>query len=239
MTTRPIVAGERRPGRTTARRPRELLSVLLMACGLQGANAAQSGAAVGWGYQVLPPMDPATRFVAVSAGGAHTVGLKPDGTVAAWGNNYNGECDVPVGLTNVAAVAAGDDWSLTLRRDGAVAAWGNNCCGQTNVPAGLDGVVAIAAGDAHGLALRSDGSLVAWGGFLGPQGGFWPDAVPPGLGGVVAIAAGAAHDLALRADHTVVSWGLDDYYTNVPAGLSNVVASRLGRAPRGRTIAWR
>jgi hypothetical protein len=42
---------------------------------------------------------------------------------------------------------------------------------------------------------------------------------------VVAIAGGGYHSLALKADGTVTVWG-DNYYgeTNVPAGLSNVVA---------------
>ena len=34
------------------------------------------------------------NIVAVATGGAHIVGLKSDGTVAAVGDNYNGECNV-------------------------------------------------------------------------------------------------------------------------------------------------
>jgi hypothetical protein len=36
--------------------------------------------------------------VAIAAGNVHSLALKADGTVVAWGNNYYGECNVPVGL---------------------------------------------------------------------------------------------------------------------------------------------
>jgi hypothetical protein len=42
---------------------------------------------------------------------------------------------------------------------------------------------------------------------------------------VVAIASGLDHNLALKRDGTVVAWGLNSHgQTNVPSGLSNVVA---------------
>ena len=48
------------------------------------------------------------------------------GTVAAWGDDSQGQCDVPGGLSNVVAVAGGGAHSLALRADGTVAAWGDN-----------------------------------------------------------------------------------------------------------------
>jgi len=45
----------------------------------------------------------------------------------------------------------------------------------------------------------------------------------------MAVAAGYYHNLALRSNGTVVAWGLNsDGQTNVPAGLSNVVAVAAG-----------
>jgi alpha-tubulin suppressor-like RCC1 family protein len=126
-------------------------------------RAGQSGSVVGWGYQVTPPTDAGARLVAISGGGNHTLALRADGTVSAWGENYLGQCAVPSGLSNVLAVAAGGDHSLALRQDGTVAAWGENSGGQTDVPTNLAGVVAIAAGGSHSLALKSDGTVVAWG----------------------------------------------------------------------------
>jgi alpha-tubulin suppressor-like RCC1 family protein len=67
----------------------------------------------------------------------HSLALRQDGTVAAWGENYYGKCDVPAGLGNVAAIAVGMDHSLALRQDGSIVAWGDNNRGQCNVPAEL------------------------------------------------------------------------------------------------------
>src|SRR5262249_38667691 len=77
----------------------------------------------------------------VAAGDHHSLALKADGTVVAWGGNELGQLGdgsttnrpspvaVP-GLTNVAQVAAGFDHSLALKGDGTVLAWGNNTDGQ-------------------------------------------------------------------------------------------------------------
>ena len=104
-----------------------------------------------------------SNAVAVAAGGSHSLALRSDGTVEAWGRNTYGQVDVPADLTNAVAIAGGAYHSLALRSDGTVEAWGRNNYGQTNVPVGLSNVVAIAGGDSHSLALRDDGTLVAWG----------------------------------------------------------------------------
>ena len=150
----------------------------------------------------------------------HSVAVKADGTVAAWGANGHGETNVPAGLTGVVATAAGWNHSLALKQDGTVVAWGNSGA-HTTVPTGLAGVVAIAAGGSSSLALKQDGTVVGWGDFSEGQ--------PAGLTDVVAIAAGANHSLALKQDGTVVAWGYDgDGNLNVPTGLTDVVAIAAG-----------
>ena len=71
----------------------------------------------------------------VVAGVAHTVALKSDGTVVAWGQNSSGQL--------------GD--GTTTQRDSPVA-----------VP-GLTGAVAVSTGGYHTVALKSDSTVVAWG----------------------------------------------------------------------------
>jgi Regulator of chromosome condensation (RCC1) repeat len=90
----------------------------------------------------------------VDAGTYHSLALKSDGTVVAWGNNSLGQLNVPAGLTGVVDIAAGSGHSLALKGDGTVVAWGNNFDGQSNVPAGLTNVVDVDAGDFHSLALK-------------------------------------------------------------------------------------
>jgi hypothetical protein len=100
----------------------------------------------------MPPTDLA-GVKAVAAGGYHTLALKADGTVVAWGYNDNGQTDVPVGLTDVTAVAGGQDFSLALKADGSVVGWGHDNVGQLSVPAGLSHVFAIAVGGGTSYAL--------------------------------------------------------------------------------------
>lgn len=81
--------------------------------------------------------------VAIAAGDMHTLALKGDGTVWAWGYNQNGRLGYgrdhgpnkmePVqvkGLTDIIMISAGSEHSLALRNDGTVWAWGRNMEGQ-------------------------------------------------------------------------------------------------------------
>ena len=132
--------------------------------------------------------------VAIAAGSEHSLALRADGTVVAWGNSNDGRIALPAGLANIVAVAAGAEHSLALRADGRVIAWGKADSGRTAVPADLTNVIAIAGGIAHSVALRADGTLVAWG--AADQG---QTAVPLGLGSVYELsAAGGFHTAVLR-----------------------------------------
>jgi alpha-tubulin suppressor-like RCC1 family protein len=50
------------------------------------------------------------------------VALKSDGTVVAWGQNSDGQTNVPVGLRGVMAIAAGSRHTVALKSDGTVVA---------------------------------------------------------------------------------------------------------------------
>jgi len=190
------------------------------------------------GQSTPPPT--LTDAVSVSAGAAHTLALRADGTVVAWGANTFGQSIVPANLTAVVALAAGAAHSLALRADGTVIAWGANTFGQATVPAGLATVIAVAAGGTHSIALKSDGTIIAWGDNTSGQ-----TTVPAGLSSVVALAAGAAHSAALRADGTVVAWGYNGSgQTSVPPTLTGVTALAAGDyhtlalRTDGTTVAW-
>ena len=123
----------------------------------------------------------------IAAGYYHSIALKADGSVWAWGSNITGqigdgtavEKSSPVQVlppgSGVIKVAAGRLYSLALKADGSVWAWGQNAWGQigdgtnTNrfapvqvLPPG-SGVINIVAGRDFILAIKADGSIWAWG----------------------------------------------------------------------------
>jgi len=150
----------------------------------------------------------------------HSLALRTNGQVAAWGRNDEGQTNVPLDLNGVIAIAAGNTHSLAIKSNGTVAAWGDNSSGQCDVPAGLTNVTAVTAGFNHSVALKSDGTVVAWG-----DNTYGQLEVPVGLSNIIAIAAGDSHTLAVKADGSGVGWGWDgDGETDFPAGATNLVA---------------
>ena len=138
--------------------------------------------------------------VAIAAGLSHSMALCSDGTLAAWGTNYDGQ------LGN-ATTSAGSLLPVLVSKTGGLS-------GKTPV--------AIACGAVHSLALCSDGSIATWGsnnnGQLGNSSTTSSSvAVAVNRTGVLAsktvtaVSAGFYHSVARCADGTVASWG-DNFY---------------------------
>jgi alpha-tubulin suppressor-like RCC1 family protein len=169
----------------------------------------------------VSPVSPSIR---IAAGDDHSLALKNDGTISAWGNDAYNQTTDAAGVTNARAVAAGGMFSLALLNDGTISAWGNNTQNQTTIPAEATGIVAIASGYEHALALKDDNTVIAWG-----RNDVGQATIPSGLKDVAAIAAGDFHSLALKYDGTVVAWGWDTAsQSTVPVGLTDVVAIAAG-----------
>jgi alpha-tubulin suppressor-like RCC1 family protein len=232
-----------------------LAGVTSVASGMQHALALRNDGTVwAWGYNgfgQLGTVNPAgfsniplevngiAGITAIAGGAYHSLALKGNGEVWAWGYNGSGELGngtntnspAPVavtGLTGVVAIACGNSFSVALRNDGTVWAWGGNLEGELGnggntasfVPVqvtGLTSVTAIGCGVYHALAVRNDGTVWSWGfnlyGQLG-NGSNTDSHVPvqvAGLSGITSVAGGYGHSLALKSDGTVWDWGYNNY----------------------------
>src|SRR5439155_1562430 len=182
----------------------------------------------------------------ISAGDTHTVALKSDGTLWAWGLNAYGQLGdgttsrdraspVAVGAdSNWSAVAAGKGengraHTVALKTDGTLWAWGHNGFGElgdgtplsrsspVQVGSTTDWMV-VCAGASHTVALKSHGTLWAWGinvdGQLGDGTTATQRLEPVQVGTATnwaAVAAGVSHTVALKADGTLWAWGQNTF----------------------------
>jgi len=128
------------------------------------------------------------NWVTVSAGGNHTLGIRTDGSLWAWGDNGNGQLGIgaaggslPIPMqvqpgTEWASVSAGRGHAFTLgiQADGSLWAWGNNHFGQLgdgtvmqrNAPVRVgtsNDWVSVSTGCCFTVGIREGGSLWAWG----------------------------------------------------------------------------
>lgn len=136
----------------------------------------------------LPDGTPLAGVMALAAGRFHSVALRNDGSVWAWGENWYGSLGhgTTTSQLNPVPVKLADGTPLT-------------------------GVTAIAAGACHTVALKADGSVWSWVSYAADSMKLETEpAQVPGLSGVIAIAAGWAHSAALKGDSTVWTWEFND-----------------------------
>lgn len=173
----------------------------------------------------------------VSAGGAHTLGIRTGGGLFAWGrnnsnqlgNNSTTNSNTPIQIGTAldwTMVSAGNGHSVALKSNGTLWTWGRNLTGQlgnntttnltvpTQIGTDTDWVL-ISAGDEYTLALKSNGTLWGWGdntyGQLGngTSGAGNMLLVPTQIGAATwrNIAAGTSHTLGIKLDGSLWAWG--------------------------------
>ncbi|MFA5794136.1 MAG: fibronectin type III domain-containing protein [Candidatus Brocadiia bacterium] len=130
-----------------------------------------------------------TDWAAVSLGGAHTLGIKTNGSIYSWGSGaYDGRLGAGSSVwerlspaqievdTNWASIRAGNEHSLALKSNGTIWTWGDNVYYQlglgdstnryvpTQVGTDTNWVyIATHTSSTQCMAIKSDGTLWGWG----------------------------------------------------------------------------
>jgi predicted outer membrane repeat protein len=211
-----------------------IAAVLALTASAVGQNV------IGWGQSddgAIPAPADAGQVIALSAGNAHVLALRLDGTVRAWGSNGSGQTTVPVGLSNVVEISTGLYHSMARRADGVVVAWGGG--DESVVPSDLGAAVSISAGSFYSVAARTNGTVRAWG-----RNDYGQSTPPTNLGAVTRVAAGESHGLALSFG-TVTGWGRNTSgQASPPANLTTAVEIDAGRyfsvarTSAGSVVCW-
>jgi len=162
------------------------------------------------------------------------------GTIAPWGWNWEGQCDVPAPNSDFDAIAGGGRFSVGLKHDGTVILWGNIYNGQINVPAPNQDFTAIAAGHDYTAGLKNNGSVVCWG-----NNTFGQRSVPAPNQDFTAISSGANHTVGLKNNNSIVCWGNNaSGQLDVPAPNADFIAvaggeqHSAGLRRDGSVICW-
>ena len=136
---------------------------------------------------------------------SHSVAVKADGTVVAWGNNYHGQCDVPEGLTDVNKVYSYWDHTLCktmeLLRDGDLITGVKALYGMT-----LQVLHPQQPVPSFHLYSKMMEQLVPGDGWKAKSGRFWKT-----WENKSGVAAGHEHLAVIKEDGTVAVWGYNQF----------------------------
>ena len=202
-------------------------------------------------------------FIKISAGLSHTLGIKSDGSLWAWGDNTFGELGngttisttIPIRIgteSNWADIAAGEYHSLAVKSNGTLWAWGRNYYGtlgdgtNTNRNAPVQEVLGhtdwknVAGGGEFSIAIKTNGTMWGWGynvnGQIGTYFGNNPN-YPFKINNDnnwLSISCGIAHTLALKSNGTLWAWGSN---SNGALGIGSV-ATVYGPIQVGLASNW-
>ncbi len=169
----------------------------------------------------------------LTGGTLHTLGVKSDGTLWAWGDNSGGQLGNGSTISTPVAQQVGHrkDWivisagfahSAGITSDGTLYTWGFNTRGQlgngtevmSSIPVALSGKwKAVDANGSHTLAIKSDGTLWAWGNNERAQAGrsdgqnqLEPIQISD-ANNWIAVGAGYYHGIALNTKGEIWGWG--------------------------------
>ncbi|MFF2885200.1 stalk domain-containing protein [Paenibacillus sp. NPDC057967] len=178
-------------------------------------------------FSLVPVQVPSlSNVVRVAGGQTHSLALRSDGTVWAWGGNLDGQLgdgttvsrDMPaqVGkLTDIVDIAA--DWtsSYAVQADGTLWVWGGFFPDKPTNMKNITDVQSISTGYSSYAVLKKDGTVIH---------GYQPEKVIEGLDSVTQIAISSFEVYALKENGTVWFWPDEDGKAKKLDGITDVKA---------------
>ena len=174
----------------------------------------------------------------IAAGYEHSMAIKSDGSLWAWGGNWWGQLGdgtegateyklTPVKIMDgVTQVSVGANLTLAIKSDGSLWAWGYNWGGRIITDDStieesyspmkiMDGVTQVSTSSDFTMAIKIDGSLWAWGrnehGGLGD--GTKANRYSPVkiMDEITQVSVGDVHTMAIKIDGSLWAWGYNEH----------------------------
>jgi RNA polymerase sigma factor (sigma-70 family) len=194
-----------------------------------------------------------TDWVSVAVGDSHCLAIKSDGSLWAWGANFENQLGDGTKTTRPTPIPSipGNDWkqaaaggesSFAIKNDGTLWAWGRGYLGlgNGNRDASAQGTQVgnstnwkkIWTGGIQTVGLQSDGSLWFWGSLTGDSSDnknifVSPTLVSPDTNWVD-VCFGYFTILAIKSDGTLWSWGREANFYTLADASSNSIPMQVG-----------
>ena len=172
----------------------------------------------------------------ISAGCAHTCGVKTDSTFWCWGRNDSGQLGIGTtdsGQNLPAQVTGGSGWvsvstgclhTCGIKTDSTLWCWGNNYAGQLGnnnwssekIPVSVNANFSlVSGGSTHTCGILKDDSLACWGenenGQLGDGSGDNQNTPTQIRTGFATVSAGSSHTCGTTTNGNLCCWGNNEY----------------------------
>ncbi len=205
-----------------------LLSIMLS--NSDGASAQQAASPT--------PLTRPIALSAISAGAAHTCGLRDNGRVECWGRGYGpGNRRAPTNAT-FKSISAGGGHTCGLRPNNTAVCWGDHTYGEISITGGASATFkSIVTGINHTCGLRANGTVACWGDNRYYQ------STPPDTT-FTSISAGDNHTCGVRrSDSNAQCWGRNEFGESTPlsgafTAVSAGAAHTCGLRSNGTVRCW-